>query len=442
MRSMIGVFLGDSARRVGTLRFDSQGGRQSAAFEYHPEWITSKDRFALEPNLPLVAGVQFHKAAARDDSIFHGAIADTEPDGWARRVIMRDYAKCRQAAQRSQPIVPPSLGETRAEFTHPLNPIDFLLAVDDSNRLGALRFQDEHGIFQRNSTDGRRTTPPLIELNAILAASRAVENNSETAADLAYLRGRGTSVGGLRPKCSVIDDDGTLSIGKFPSVSDERAVTKGEVLALHLAKAAGLNAAQARLIDSGGIPVALIRRFDRNKEGRLMYISAATLLGGEIGDSSEHTYTEIVDALRQYGADAQTDIEELWRRIAFSILITNVDDHLHNHGFLHVANGQWRLSPAFDINPFPERARELTTWISEAAGPEAKIDALMSITAYCRLETSKAVQILADVERAVTDWRKTGRELGMSQRELDQFADAFEHSERSAVHTVLQANDK
>ena len=442
MRRTIGVFLGDSTRRVGTLRFDSQGGRQSAAFEYHPEWMTSKDRFALEPNLPLVAGAQFHKAAGRDDPIFHGAIADTEPDGWARRVIMRDYAKRRQAARRSQPLVPLSLAESRAEFTQPLDPIDFLLAVDDVNRVGALRFQDEHGVFQRTVSEGRHTAPPLIELNALVAASRAVENHSETAADLAYLLGRGTSLGGLRPKCSVIDDDGTLSIGKFPSVSDERAVTKGEVLALHLAKAAGLNAAQARLIDSDGIPVALIRRFDRTKEGRLMYISAATLLGGETGNPSEHTYTEIVDALRQSGADAQTDIEELWRRIAFSILITNVDDHLHNHGFLHVANGQWRLSPAFDINPFPERERELKTWISEGAGPEATIDALMSITAYCRLETANAVQILADVERAVAGWRKTGRELGMSQPELDQFADAFEHRERNATQAVLQAHGK
>jgi serine/threonine-protein kinase HipA len=106
MRRTIGVFLGDSTRRVGTLRFDSQGGRESAAFEYHPEWLASNDRFALEPNLPLVAGAQFHKAASRDDSIFHGAIADTEPDGWARRVVMRDYAKRRQAARRSNPLCP------------------------------------------------------------------------------------------------------------------------------------------------------------------------------------------------------------------------------------------------------------------------------------------------------------------------------------------------
>ncbi len=161
--------------------------------------------------------------------------------------------------------------------------------------------------------------------------SRAVETNSETAADLAYLRGRATSLGGMRPKCTVIDGEGRLSIGKFPSVTDERAVTKGEVLALRLAARAGINAAHAQIVDSAGLPVALIRRFDRTHDGdRFMYISAATLIGAEPRDPREHAYTEIVDALRIDGADAQTDIEELWRRIAFSILITNVDDHLLN----------------------------------------------------------------------------------------------------------------
>jgi serine/threonine-protein kinase HipA len=310
--------------------------------------------------------------------------------------------------------------------------------------VGALRFQDESSIFQRAPSKGRHTAPPLIELNALLAASRAVDSNTETAADLAYLRGRGTSLGGLRPKCSVIDDDGSLSVGKFPSIGDDRPVTKGEVLALNLAAAAGVNAAHARLIDSDGVPVALIRRFDRIEGGRLMYISAATLLGTDGSGSSEHSYTEIVDAIRQYGADAKGDIEELWRRIAFSVLITNVDDHLRNHGFTHLSKGQWRLSPAFDINPFPEREREreLKTWISEEAGPQATVDALMSISEYCGLKLERALQVLAKVEGAVAGWRKAGRKLGMSNRELEQFADAFEHRERGVAQAILKTKKK
>jgi serine/threonine-protein kinase HipA len=305
MNRTIAVFLGDAARRVGTLRFDMQGARQSAAFEYDAEWLNRSDVFALEPNLPLVRGMQFHKRVG-EGSIFHNVIADTEPDGWARRVILRDFAKHRHEIRATR-AAPPHAG---------LNPVDFLLAVDDENRVGALRFQDEQGVFQRAAEEGRRTAPPLIELAHSMTASRAVEMNSETAADLAYLRGRGTSLGGLRPKCSVIDINGVLSIGKFPSVSDDRAVTKGEVLALQLARAAGINAPEARIIDSDGVPVALIHRFDRPRSGgRIPYISAATLLGAEPSDPVEHAYTDIVDALRRYGADAQVDIQELWRRI-------------------------------------------------------------------------------------------------------------------------------
>ena len=428
MRRNIRVALGENARDLGTLRFDAQGARESAAFAYDAPWLAASDGFAIDPGLPLVTGPQFHRRE-RGGSVFHGAIADTEPDGWARRVILRDHAKRRQEAKRTGADV-----ENR-----PLNALDFLLAVDDVSRVGALRFQDEDGVFQRAAEPGHRTVPPLIELGHLLSASHAVENHTETAEDLRYLRGRATSLGGLRPKCTVVDDDGRPSIGKFPSVGDDRAVTKGEVLALQLAAAAGINAAEASLIESQASPIALIRRFDRVLSGgRLMYVSAATMLGVEVAESGEHAYTEIVDALRMHGAAPQADTEELWRRIAFSILITNVDDHLRNHGFLHADRGQWRLAPAFDVNPFPDRVRELKTWVSEDAGPEATIEALMSVLPYFRIAPPRARQILREVERAVSRWRNVGRGLGMTTQELDQFADAFEHEERAAARTASQ----
>jgi serine/threonine-protein kinase HipA len=428
MRRNIRIALGENARDLGALRFDAQGARESAAFAYDATWLAASDGFAIDPGLPLVTGPQFHRRE-RGGSIFHGAIADTEPDGWARRVILRDHAKRRLDAKRTGADV-----ENR-----PLNALDFLLAVDDESRVGALRFQDEDGVFQRAAEAGRRTVPPLIELGHLLSASHAVETHTETAKDLRYLRGRATSLGGLRPKCTVVDDDGRLSIGKFPSVGDDRAVTKGEVLALRLAAAAGINAAEASLVESEGSAVALIRRFDRVLSGgRLMYVSAATMLGVEVAESGEHAYTEIVDALRMHGAAPQADTEELWRRIAFSILITNVDDHLRNHGFLHFDRGQWRLAPAFDVNPFPDRVRELKTWVSEDAGPEATIEALMSVLPYFRIAPPHARQILREVEQAVSRWRYVGRGLGMTTQELDQFADAFEHEERAAARTASQ----
>ena len=426
MKRTIDIMLGDGPL-VGTLRYDLQGHRESAAFEYGADWLGDAARFSLGPTLPLQPGPQFHRKA-KDGSLFHAALADTEPDGWGRRVIMRDQIKRRQESRRAG----------KADEMPPLNALDYLLAVDDISRVGALRFRDENGAFQRAQEEGRRTAPPLVELGALLRASRAVEANKETAADLAYLRGRGTSLGGMRPKCTVIDDDGALSIGKFPSIADERAVTKGEVLALTLASRAGITAASARVVESEGLPVALIRRFDRQGNGeRVMYLSAATMLGVEATEPEEHTYTEIVDAIRVHGADAQADIEELWRRIAFSILITNVDDHLRNHGFLHVDREFWRLSPAFDINPSPERVRELKTWISEDVGPEMTINALMSVIAYFRITKDRAREILGKVVHAVDDWRKTGQSIGMSGEELEPFTDAFEHGERDAAKALI-----
>ncbi len=416
MKRHIRVFLGNDEEPIGELRYDRQGRRERAAVAYTPSWLADAKRFSIDPSLPLVSGFQF-QAHSPQGSIFHGAIADTEPDGWGRRVILRAHAKRRRSAT-----TPETTNETST-----LGELDFLLAVDDESRMGALRFQDENGQFQGGNDADDRRTPPLLELEHLISASRAVEMSVETEQDLAYLRGRGTSLGGMRPKCSIRDNDGHLAIAKFPSVGDQRAVTKGEILALHLAAKAGIDAAQARLVDSGGLFVALIRRFDRRTDGtRIPYMSAATLLGLNRDDQEQHTYTEIVDALRIHGSDTQRDIDELYRRIAFSILINNVDDHLHNHGVLHVGSGLWRLAPAFDINPFPDRYRELKTWISPTIGPEASLAALCSEAPYFRINQARSDAIIQDVTQAVASWREMGEKIGMTSQELDAFAPAFD----------------
>jgi serine/threonine-protein kinase HipA len=246
----------------------------------------------------------------------------------------------------------------------------------------------------------------------------------------------------MRPKCSVRDDAWGLSIGKFPSVTDERPYTKGEVLALTLARRAGITAADARLVDSDGMPVTLVRRFDRvrdrltGSERRLHYVSAATLMGVNPSNAGDHAYTELADAIRQHGADSAADLEELWRRMVFSILITNVDDHLQNHGFLHVHGSLWRLSPAFDLNPFPDRARELTTWISEEDGPAASIASAMRCARHFGVSPMSAARIVAEVEAAVAQWRAVAASLGFTPQEADSFADAFEHREREVARAM------
>jgi len=428
MSRTIAVHMGEEGLLVGQLRYNREGARESASFEYDRRWLESSEGFAIDPVLlRLVTGPQFHKRVHRDATVFHGAIADTEPDGWGKRVILRDHAK-RRAEGRA----------TIARSGEPLNQLDFLLAVDDESRVGALRFRDESGEFQRASATERRRTPPTVSLAQLVASSQALEMDRETMADLDYLRGRGTSLGGLRPKCSIVTSDGHLAIGKFPSVGDQRSVTKGEVLALRIAKDAGVRAAEASLVETEGLSVAVIRRFDREGALRIPYISAATLLGASPRDPEPHSYTEIVDALRTHGDNLRHELEELWRRVALSILITNLDDHLLNHGFLHRGRGRWVLSPAFDINPFPDRVRELKTWISESSGAAAALDPLLEAAPYFQVKPARAREIVREVERAVSKWRTRGREIGMSGTELDQFADAFEHDERGVARRIGQ----
>ena len=298
--------------------------------------------------------------------------------------------------------------------------------MNDFSRMGAIRFRDNTGEFHRPS-GGTRQTPTLIQLPHLLAASKAVEENKETARDLEYLRGNGTSLGGLRPKCSIIDADGSLAIGKFPSVKDTRSIVHGEVLALHLAAAAGIDAAKARVVDSEGVPVAVISRFDRLNGKRLMYLSARSLM--QAAPAEQYAYVDIADILRMYSSQAAADLKELWRRMVFNILINNVDDHLNNHGFLHHAHGQWKLAPAFDLNPFPDKERALKTWISEDAGEVASLAEALAVARLFGLSHGTKSAVLDEVKSAVVNWKTIARAVGMSAVDISSFAPAFEHPE-------------
>ena len=417
------VCIGNVGTLVGELNFIKQGSRENTAFVYDPTWLanTNGNRFAVSPDLALIPDHQRRRASTKDDSVFHLAFADTAPDVWGRRVIARDHAK-RRVAEKLQP----------------LTEMDYLLAVDDFSRMGALRFRDADGNFLSTTEEGRRNTPPLIDLQQMFDASRAVEMNKETATDLRYLQGKGTSLGGLRPKCTVIDSNGRLSLGKFPSVSDERNVTRGEVLALHLARRAGINAAEARIEELQKTPVAIIERFDRTVEDlRIPYLSAASML--QASRTEERSYFEIADVIRAKGTEPVADAKQLWRRLVFNLLITNVDDHLHNLGFLHVGNGQWRLAPAFDINPFPDKTNESKTWLSDQDGPITALSELMARAAYFSLGADEARAVLAEVFHAVSQWKAVAKTtaVGLKAREVNDFAPAFEHDQMEAARALL-----
>jgi len=426
VRRQIQLCIGKAGLAVGSLVYVRQGRRENSAFAYDESWLASPARFNLSADLQLIPGHQPHKAASAHDSVFHGAIADTAPDAWGRRVIARDHAKRR----KDDPKLPA------------LTELDYLLAVDDFSRVGALRLRDPDGTWHRTVQAGRRSTPPLIELERVFQASRAVERGQETAEDLRYLQGKGTSLGGMRPKCTLVDEDGRLAIGKFPSVGDTRSVTRGEVLALKLAARAGIDAAPARVVCLGPsgseVPVAVIQRFDRDEaDGRIPYQSAASLL--QASREEDRSYPEIADAIRTHGQAPTQDLRQLWRRLVFNLLVTNVDDHLQNHGFLHVAHGQWRLAPAFDINPFPDKDRESKTWPSERDGPITDVRMLLARASYFALDEQQALTVLGEVHAAVSNWRNLalGPEVGLRATELDDFALAFEHEQIDAAATLL-----
>jgi serine/threonine-protein kinase HipA len=276
-----------------------------------------------------------------------------------------------------------------------------------------------------------------VELGRLLAASRAVETAQETAEDLAYLQGRGTSLGGMRPKCTLQDEHGRLAIGKFPSVSDGVNVTRAEVLALRLAALAGIRTAQARCITLERTPVALIERFDRTtNQQRIPYLSAASFLLAERHE--ERSYAELAEVMRQRCAQPTEDVRELWRRLVFNLLITNTDDHLHNLGFLYAGASQWQLAPAFDLNPMPGKLRESKTWLTEDTGPIDALDVLLNQSAHFELNRNQAEHIVSEVLGAVRQWRKVGSqpEVGLTATELAEFEEAFEHPQIQAAQAL------
>ncbi len=408
--------VGRSAIDVGDLTFVRDGRREYSAFTYDRSWLTHRERFEVSPDLPLREGHFTRRAPSDEESPFPAALADTEPDAWGKRVIQRAHAKQRQRD--------PSLA--------PLTRFDTLAAVDDFSRVGALRLRDADGQFLRS--DALFRTPQLIELDKIYAAARAVEQGTETEADLRFLQGKATSLGGLRPKCTVLDADGALALGKFPSIADTRSIVRGEVLALKLARLVGLDAAEARIEMIGGTAVAIIRRFDRTPDAaRIAYLSGGSLL--QARRDEDRAYTEIADVLRRIGTRPSEDVRELWRRILFNFLISNVDDHLWNLGVLYAGNGHWRLAPAFDVNPFPDRARESKTWLSEDSGPVTSLEQLIDSCAYFGLQRVEAEEQAAAMIKTLAGWRgvATSKEVGLTEAELETFEPAFEHAPRRAA---------
>jgi serine/threonine-protein kinase HipA len=344
-----------------------------------------------------------------------GALGDSAPDRWGRRLIARNEAR-RARARGQTPRAP--------------REINFLLGVTDFVRQGALRFSlTIDGPFIAEAASNH--VPPLINLGELLAAAVAFEDDPDSVeADDAVrlLLAPGSSLGGARPKASVLDRDKTLSIAKFPEKTDTVDAVRWEMLMLNLAGRAGISVPRTRVEMVGDTPVLLLGRFDRKGGVRIPFLSAMSLLDAKDGDT--RSYVEIGDALRRIASHASLDAPQLWRRLAFNILASNFDDHLRNHAVVYDGVG-WRLSPAYDLNPAPRsvKNRVLSTAINIDEDTTASIELAVDAAEEFLLTRAQAKVIAGEIAACVASWRKEAARVGIAGGEIDRMETAFEHED-------------
>lgn len=389
---------------AGTLWSHFNRGRETSDFEYSKDWLKNPKAFSLEPALFLGAGKQVNP---RQTPLF-GSFGDSAPDTWGR-ILMRRYE-----AQIAK-------DENRSPRT--LNEIDYLLYVNDYARQGALRFRTEDNndfLFPGNL----KSIPPLVNLTKLLAATEKVVDFEERNSDLQLLLAPGSSLGGARPKASVIDKDGNLCIAKFPKKDDYTNNVLWEAVALTFAKKCGLNVQEWSLHKAGKKNVIVLKRFDRNGNTRIPFLSAMSMLNAIDNDSQTHSYLDIADAIRQNGATPKEDLKELWKRIVFSILISNTDDHLRNHGFLYVNEAGWKLSPLYDVNPSCDNKNVLSTYITETDNSQS-LDLALEVCEYFEISIENAKTIISDMKNKIKNWKTVAKQFGLSKSEIDKMEVAF-----------------
>jgi serine/threonine-protein kinase HipA len=391
---LVSIMLGKDTLSVGNLWFYIRKGRQSSSFEYNKEWLNNPNKFALEPALALTEGV-FH---TNNEQALFGAIGDSAPDRWGRILMQRAN-----------------------DTGHALTELDYLLRVNDEIRQGALRFAESEGEYLAQSV--KNSIPPLIKLPELISASEKFLANNETKEELNLLLIPGSSLGGARPKASVIDRDGSLAIAKFPRKDDDTDIVRWEAVALSLAQKSGINIPEFRLETIIDRSVLIIKRFDRKQNERIPFLSAMSMLGATDNDGQIHSYVDIADSLRQYGSQPNKDREELWRRMIFNIMISNTDDHLRNHGFLYTDGHGWILSPAYDLNP--DINKKVFATSIDFTGAQNTLELALRNIAPFNLSIKRAKEILDEVKTVVADWRTIAKSLGISKHDSEKMKSAF-----------------
>lgn len=403
----VDIDLQGRTRRLGLARINKVRGGETIIFEYAQEWLDNPDGFSIEPALTLSPG---GFPPTNGQAIF-GSLGDSAPDTWGRRLMQRAE---RRAAERDGRAI-----RTLAES-------DYLLGVADETRLGALRFRWNGE--QQFQAPLRAGVPALIDLGRLLGVTERILRDEETDDDLQMIFAPGSSLGGARPKASVVDQHNNLSIAKFPKETDSYSIETWEEIALRLAERAGISTPTHELLHVAGKAVLLSRRFDRAGATRIPFLSAMSMMQAKDGERG--SYPEMVDELARHGAQAKVDTLELYRRVSLNVLISNVDDHLRNHGFLWQGKAGWSLSPAYDLNPVPtdEKERVLTTNIDLDEGT-CSLDLLESAAGYFGLGLRDARQIIKEVATATATWRDVAKNTGARSAEITRMASAFEHDD-------------
>ncbi len=405
------VEIGGLEQTAGTLWVHDRGG-QTATFRYADSYLASLDSYDLDPALPKSSGV-FHTPPGK--AIF-SAFADSAPDRWGENLMRREE---RERA-RSAGVTPRTLGKA-----------DFLLGVRDDARQGAIRFRRPGSTEYYSAHE--HAVPRLIELPRLLHAIDHLHSEGTLDRDLKDLIAAGSSLGGARPKAAVTDTSGRLAIAKFPRTgSDEWDVEGWEEVTLRLARRSGIDVADSKLVKVAGRNVLIVDRFDRRGGRRTGFASALTML--EATDGEQHSYLEIADIIERHSPRPDADLPELYRRIVFSVLTANTDDHLRNHAFLRTGRG-WALSPAYDLNPSPDSANRLSTAI-DLDDTTASIENALSVSDHFRLSSTQAKTLVTEVEVATSSWQHEATELGLPRRQIDRMADAFETPQRRIAEAV------
>lgn len=396
---------------MGILSATPAKGKEVFSFEYDKDWLKSGFTSIIDPDLQLYSGRYFPK----DERSNFGVFLDSCPDRWGRMLMER-----REAA----------LARKEKRDAKNLHESDFLLEVYDGHRMGGLRFKlEEKGNFLND--DKHMAAPPFASLRELEHASKKFEedniNDEEYLKWVALLIAPGSSLGGARPKASVMDPKSHLWIAKFPSLKDKKNVGAWEMVANTLAAKAGINVPESEIKQfNNDYHTFITKRFDRNEKGeRIHFASAMTMLGYADGDGHDTgvSYIEIAEFLMRHGAETNADLEELWRRIVFSICVKNTDDHLRNHGFLLTDRG-WRLSPAYDLNP-NEYGTGLSLNIS-AKDNSLDLDLALSVAEIFRIEKDRASEIIARVKDSIGGWRAVAKNIGLSRTEQDIMSKVFE----------------